>query len=196
MSIMRVRFNITGLTGLPGLHTTYWTGASSSPIAADALDVVARVRAFWDSFKGQMAAGVTIGCNQPVDLVNETTGILVGQLGAGSPANVAATGSGSLPSASMILLRYNTGLIVNGRRLQGRSFIGPVATGTNTGGDVVAGTNTALLTAAALMNTGATSSLLVVWHRPSAANPSGGLTSPVTSYATNTEFSVLRSRRD
>lgn len=196
MSIMRVRFNITGLAGLPGLHTTYWTGASSTPIAADALDVVARVRAFWDSFKVNLAAGVTVSCNQPVDLVDETTGILVGQLGAGSPALVLSTGSGSLPSATMMLLRYNTGLIVAGRRLQGRSFIGPLATATNSGGDVVPTVNTALLTAAALMNTGATASLLVVWHRPTDANPSGGLTSGVTSYAANPEFSVLRSRRD
>jgi hypothetical protein len=196
MSIMRVQFQITGLGGLPGVHTTYWNGASSNPIAADALDVAARVRAFWDSFKANMANGVVIGCNQPVTILNSATGDLVSLLSAGAPANVTGTGTGELPKATQLLLRYNTQLVVNGRLLKGRSFIGPLSTTANSLGSVVAGTNTALLTAAALLVTGATASQQVVWHRPTDAAPTGGVVSVVTSYATNPEFSVLRSRRD
>lgn len=196
MAIMRVRFNIQGTSGLPGLHTTYWKGASSSPVAADALDVVARVRAFWNAVITLLPTGLTVACNQPVDILDETTGILVGQLPAGSPATVTGTGGAQLPRASMMLLRYQTATIISGRRLQGRSFIGPCANTTNTGGTVTPASQTTLITASAQLNTGATSSILQVWHRPTAAAPTSGAVAGVTSYATNTEFAVLRSRRD
>lgn len=196
MAIMRVRFNITATTGLPGLHTTYWKGASSSPVSADALDVVARVRAYWDAIKGLVAPGVIITCNVPVDVLDQTTGLLIGQLGAGSPASVTGTGSAIAPRATMMLLRYNTGVVVNGRRLQGRSFIGPVGVNTNSSGSVAGASAGLLVSATSTLQTGPTSSLIQVWHRPTAANPSGGLSADVISFSTNNEFAVLRSRRD
>lgn len=196
MAIMRVRFQIQGTTGLPGLHTTYWTGASSNPVAADALDVVARVRAFWNACVTLIPNTVTVSCNQAVDVLDQITGALTGQLAAGSPANVLGTGTGELPRATMMLLRYNTAMVINRRRLMGRSFIGPNAQLVNNNGSVLAASQTALLTAATQLNSGATASQLVVWHRPTDLAPAGGLTAPVISYATNTEFSVLRSRRD
>jgi hypothetical protein len=100
-----------------------------------------------------------------------------------------------MASATMILLRYSTSVIVNGRRLQGRSYLGPVGTNTNASGNVASTANAAALTAAALLNTGATASKLVVWKRPTPAFPAAGQTADVTGYGTNTEFAVLRSRR-
>lgn len=196
MSIMRIRFQITALEGLPGLHTTYWSGASSTPVQADATDVAARVRAFWESFKSNLAAGVIVVPVPGVDILNTATGELEGGLTTGSLTSVTSTGTGSLPSATMMLLKLVTGSIVNKRRLQGRSFIGPLATGVNSGGNVTSGANNALQTAAALLNTGATASALVVWHRPTDLLPASGIVQPVTAYAVNQEFAVLRSRRD
>ena len=195
MSIMRVRFSIGGLEGLPGLQTTYWNGASSTPITADAVDVCARVRAFWNSFAGNMAFGTLVVGPQSVDVIDESTGTLVGQLQPGALASVSGSGATSLPSATMMLLRYNTAVIIAGRRLQGRNFIGPLGTGSNGAGNPTSTANANLLTAAAFFNTGATASALVVWHRPSGGFPNGSV-SPVTGYGTATEFSVLRSRRD
>lgn len=194
MSIMRVRFQISGLEGLPGLHTTYWTGASSTPIQADATDVSARVRAFWNSLASTMASGTLINPVQGVDVLNETSGQLVSGLTSGTLATVSGTGTGSLPSATMLLLKLQTSVVIGGRRLQGRSFIGPVGTPANSGGNPTGAANTALLTAAAFFNTGATASAYVVWKRPT--NGVNGQTSPITSYGTSTEFAVLKSRRD
>lgn len=196
MSIMRVRFQLTNVEGLPGLHTTYWTGASSTPVQADATDVAARVRAFWNSLASIMAAGVVINPIAGVDILNQATGELEGGLVTGTLSSVSATGTGSLPSATMLLLKYATAAIINGRRLQGRSFIGPVSTSVNTGGNPTAASSTALSTAAALLTSGATASALVVWHRPTELVPAGGVVSPVTAFGTATEFAVLRSRRD
>jgi len=196
MAIMRVRFTLTNLEGLPGLHTTYWTGASSTPVQADATDVSTRVRAFWNSLAGTMANAVVIAPVAGIDVLDEVTGLLVGGLTSASLASVTGSGTGSLPSATMLLLKYSTSVIVGGRRLQGRSFIGPVSTTVNTGGNPTAGSATALATAAALLTSGATASALVVWHRPSGEPPAGGSTAPVTAFATANEFAVLRSRRD
>lgn len=196
MSIMRIRFQITGLGGLPGVHTTYWNGASSTPTVADATDCAGRVRAFWDGIKGLLAAGVTITCNVPADVLDVPTAALLTQLSVGAPANVVSTGSAELPKATMLLLRYNTGLVINRRLLRGRSFIGPLATNTNANGSPTTTALNTLVTSAALLNTGATASSLVVWHRPTDLAPSSGQVAGVISYASNTEFSVLRSRRD
>lgn len=178
------------------MHTTYWTGASSTPVGADAVDVAGRVRAFWNSFKNHIPTTVTISTNTPADVLNEATGELQAQLAVGAPANVVGGGSGELPKATQVLLKLNTGSVVNGRFLRGRQFIGPICLADNLAGVIVPATNTDLLTAAAFYNTGATASALVVWHRPTELLPAGGVTAPVISYGTNTEFSVLRSRRD
>jgi hypothetical protein len=196
MSIMRVRFTISGLEGLPGVHTTYWKGASSTPLDADCADVCGRVRAFWDTIKGSLAAGVIIVAPQSADLLNEATGELVGAVQPGAIAQVAGTGTSSLPSATMQLLRLNTTTVVNKRRLQGRSFIGPLGTAVNVGGNVQASANTLLLTGAANFNTGATASALQVWHRPTELVPAGGQVAAVTSYGVAVEFAILRSRRN
>lgn len=193
--LMRVRFTLSGLEGLPGVHTSYWKGASSTPVTADCVDVCARVRAFWDAIKGLMASGVTISGPQSVDVISEITGDLTGQLTPGALTSVSATGTSSMASATMILLRYNTTLIVGSRRLQGRSYIGPVGTNTNANGNVQSSSNATLLSGAASFNTGATASALQVWHRPTQSSPVGGIASAVTGYGTATEFAVLRSRR-
>lgn len=195
-TIMRIRWSITGLTGLPGLHTTYWTGASSTPVQADATDVSGRVRAFWDGVKTILAPGVTVSTAASVELLDVATGTLVGQLGPGSQTAVVSTGANANPSATMMLLRYTTATVINGRRLQGRSFIGPTATATNTGGRVTPASNTTLLTAANALFTGATASALVCWHRPDRVTHTGGAVAPVTVTGTAIDFAILRSRRD
>lgn len=194
--IMRVRFVITGVAGLPGVQTTYWNGASSVPVTADSTDVVGRVQAFWNSFKGFLASGTTVVGPQAVDIINPLDGSLTGQLSPGAVSSIGGTGTSSMASATMMLLKYNTAVIVNGRKLQGRNFIGPVGTNTNNVGDVASAANAGLLTAAAFLNSGATASVLCVWHRPKGTPPAGGLASPVTGYGTSTEYAVLRSRRD
>jgi len=194
--IMRVKAHITGPGGLPGIHTTYWLGASSTPVTADAVDVHGRVRAFWDGVKTLTATGVTITFPGPIDVLDHTNGNLQFTLNGGLPTNVVSTGSSELPKATQLILGYATTLVINGRFLKGRSFIGPLSTATNTGGSVTAASNVTLLAACAALTSGATASTQVVWHRPTASNPTAGAVSAVTGYSTNTEFGVLRSRRD
>jgi hypothetical protein len=87
-------------------------------------------------------------------------------------------------------------VIINGRLLRGRHFMGPVvATTLGAGGAVVAGTITIFDGAFnAMIPAGATTSAPAVWHRPTPLATGGhGL---VSSYSTWNQFAVLRSRRD
>jgi len=197
-SIMRVRFNITVGTGLPGLHTTYFRGASSSPVSADALDVAARVRAFWVAAASIFCTTTGMQTSGAVDLVEDTNGLLTGGLSGGSPAGVSGTATANYsPLASMVLLRLQTGVIRNGRRVQGRIFLGPAAQTTQTNGGVpTAAAGTAATNAGAALGSGATTTHPVVWHRPHLAIGSPGEAISISGYQAGPEFAVLRSRRD
>ena len=196
MSIMRIRTVISGSQGLPGLSTTYANGASATPVTADAADMVARVRAFWDGIKTLLPSTSIILVSGQVDLLDPANGELTGGLSVTAPSAVLGTGSESLPQATSILLQCETGVIIAGRRLRGRTFISPVDQVTNIDGLVGSASRNTIITSATTSLTGVTTSAPVVWHRPKAPGPTGGSVSPVTSYNVGSNFAVLRSRRD
>ena len=196
MSIMRIRTVISGLQGLPGLSTLYANGASATPVSADAVDMVARVRAFWNAIGAQLPSPVFTLTSGEVDLLDPANGALVGSLSVTGPASTAGTDTEALPLATAILLVGETGVILSGRRLRGRTFISPAGQTTNVDGVVTSATRTAIQTAANVMRTGTTASAPVVWHRPKLPGPLGGSVSPVTTYVVRSNYAVLRSRRD
>lgn len=108
--------------------------------------------------------------------------------------NVAGSGgTDSVPDASQILVRHNTGIVLDGRRVRGRTFI-PGANraqivGGNFGGASVFDTEFARLAA---VGHG-------VWRKP-VRNAAGqitrpGLLVPVNGYSTWSEWAVQRRRR-
>jgi len=196
MSIMRIRATIAGTQGLPGLSTWYYNGTTSTPSNADAADAVARVRAFFDGIKGLLPTANTVQVSGSVDLLDPATGALTGSQSVTAPSIVTGTGGGPLPPANAILLTGQTAVIIAGRRLRGRSFISPVASGTQTSGLVSSAAIATTITSANTSLTGVTSSVPVVWHRPQPPGPSGGSVSPVTTYSVGSTYAVLRSRRD
>jgi hypothetical protein len=193
-SIIRVRSTIQGTTGLPGVSTAFFSAAGTVATAAEATDVAARVRAFWLSAAGILAAGVTVLTSGVVDSLNETTGFLTGQTTGTTPGLVTSSGTGEAPSATMMGLRLSTGTVVGSRLLQGRWFVGPLAANVNSGGVPTAAAVTALLSGTTGMLTGTTSSVPRVWHRPKAHL--GGGAFAVTGYSADVRFWYLRSRRD
>lgn len=193
MPVARVQAVISAASGLPGLNTFYF-GVGAVATVPEATDIAARVRAFWESFKANLAVGVVVDVDPTVETFDTATGALLGITAATAPAQVVSTGANSLPRATMMGLRLNTSLILANRLLKGRSFVGPLVQGTNNNGQPTAAARTALLTAGALLQTGATAAVLSVWHRP--VNSAGGNVGPVVVLDVDTRFWVLRSRRD
>lgn len=194
--MMRIRAVIGGTQGTPGLATFYANGSLATPTSVDALDMVNRVRQFFFAIVALLPTLTTINVQGAVDILNPATGALVGGLAPTAPATVTGTGGTALPFATAGLLVHNTGIIINGRRLQGRTFISPMSTTVNNAGSLGPSQVTTITNAANVMISGTTSSYPVVWHRPKLPGPLGGLAIATLSYTTRTPFAVLRSRRD
>lgn len=195
-TILRVRATLVYGTGGPGVHTSYWIPGTTGGVTADASDAVARVRAFFAAVAAQYPNSTTVTVQTDVAQINDNTGALIGGLTAATVGTVVGTGGSVVgPLAGMALLRLRTGLVVNGRRLAGRWYCGPLGTGAQSAaGGIATGTITAFNSAGATMlAAGATSTVLAVWNRPGATV---GLSTAVTGVSTWDQMAVLRSRRD
>lgn len=137
--------------------------------------------------------GVTFTVPSTGDVIDQVTGQITGswsEAGGGtftcnSLLATAAAGVGAC-------VTWETNLVVNGRRVRGRTFVVPCGTQTYEGdGTLSAGTLTALgAFADGLLGAGP----LAVFRRPSVTNPSG-LEGTVLARSIRDHVSVLRSRR-
>lgn len=195
--MMRVRATLTYGTGGPGLYTSYWRPSTPGGSPADATDALGRVRAFFVGIAAQLPNSTAVGAQSDIALINDIDGALVGSLSPTPVAGVAGTGGASIaPLASMALVRLRTNGVVNGRIVRGRWYVGPLAsTAVSAVGGIAAAAQTAINAAAnAMLPAGATTTDLVVWHRPNGASP--GEAVDVTTCSTWGELAVMRSRRD
>ena len=185
MDIYRVRAAATGSTGGPWMGTWFFDSAAGTPLQA-----ATAVRTFLDAIKAQFRNSITWTWDAVVDTLS-TAGTLLSSTAISPPANVTGTGTGDmLPPATQGRVIWQTGTIVNGRRLVGRTFIPGMIAGTQTAtGAVQPATITAVNTAANALATAANCDM-VVWSRAHATAVG------ITSGAMDSDFSVLRSRRD
>jgi hypothetical protein len=196
MAILRVRATLNYGTGGPGVHTSYWTPGTGGGVTADATDCAARVRAFFEAIKAQLPSTFITNVQSDVAIINEVNGALTGTLNAALPAVTQGTGGQQGPIAAMYLVRLRSGVVVDGRLLRGRWYVGPglIANVTASGG-VATATRTAIDGAmTTLLGAGATASFLVAWHRPRLG--SAGSAAGVIGASTWDQWAVLRSRRD
>lgn len=195
--LIRTRATIIGQTGLPGLFTAYYA-PSGAVGTAQATEALARVRAFFDSFKAHLPGTVQVTSPSEVDVINDANGDLVARVPGTPPATVSGTGAGTAGAAPlMFVLQHLTGVVVGKRVVRGRSFIGPTIASDNSVGNPTATSISALMTAAALLGTTIVTPLgQVVWHRPSGVPKAGGSSVLVTGHGVWTQWGVLRSRRD
>jgi hypothetical protein len=197
MAFIRVRATIQGVSGLPGLMTTYWSGTATPPAVADVNDATGRVRSFWVALVAQLAAGATVSVQQTADYIDPTTGQLLGRVSAASaPALVTSTGTQELPPATALGIRFTSTTVINRRIVQGRSFVSPLALAANTNGLPSAGALSAATTACAALFSGATSIVPTIWHRPTPGGSNGASVVATAAAPDPTKLWVLRSRRD
>lgn len=125
-------------------------------------------------------------------VLDEATGAVTGAWS--EPLNIVGTGtveSQAVPDATQIVIRWLTGVVINGRFLAGRQFMPGTALGAINAGNVGAGTLGVYNTAGqALADAGVGFS---IWHHPVLG--AGGSSQPVLSAQCWNEFGVLRRRR-
>lgn len=178
-----------------------WSGPSVKGLAVNVLHFaydggevnIGALYTAYQNLAGAMPTGVAIVYPTVGDVIEDSTGELVGTwtgVGAGptfgGASAAAAAGVGSCIS-------WSTGSVVNGRRLRGRTFLSPLsvaayeADGTLTT-DAVA---KSMAVAAGIRAMGG----LMVWHRPTAPGAADGMSDGVLGHKVTDRVSSLRSRR-
>ena len=193
--LLRIRTVLSYGAGGPGLSTAYFRGTAFVPSAADLTDCAARVRAFWAAEAPDLDNGCSAAVQGDADIIDESTGALIGGLSIAPPAIVAGSGGASyLPPATQILVRLNTATIIGTRRLKGHVNVGRVTVTSSANGAPTVNVGTRATAAVAALLAGATGSVPVVWHRPKTAG--SGNSGAIIGGSAAPFFAVLRSRRD
>lgn len=180
----------TGMTGAPGYTVLHFDGIAG-PTGAQAIANL--VRTWFDSMKTFIPNDVTIVF--PAEATTHSDdGTLTGSVPVVTPpANVAGSDTGTFSAPSGLRVQWETGAIVNGRRLRGRSFIVPLAgLAYENNGTIAPTVITNYTTYANALIAAATVAgfPLAVWSQ------TGAVTFPVTAATIPDQATVLRSRRD
>lgn len=193
----RVRVALTGYPGGPGVSTFYFRGLQTARQS---------LQSFYTAILGGMPDDVRVQVEATGDIIESTTGDLVGSWVKDPLPALAGTDPGLYAAPVGVLVRWNTGSIVGGKRVRGRTFLVPITNPNfNTFGQVSAAA-VAQIEGAANAFRFEQSLDFVIWSRPFAGSvavpprparpPRLGSDSLVLSASVSPKAAVLRSRRD
>jgi hypothetical protein len=197
--LARVRTVFAGVAGTPWYSNQYFHND-------DAVDTstacVAAVNAFWTAIRGALSDNVTWVVQGEVSQIESTNGQLIGITNVTALGNTGSSLDEELPFQTQALVRLNTNLFVNGRRVRGKIFVPALGEANNAGGLPTAALRTSLDAAAEALIADPGSGL-VVWSRPFTPVPPATTPAPrqgsfafAQSADVSVKWSVLRSRRD
>lgn len=163
-----------------------------SEFTGSAAAVSTAIRTWFQGMQSTIPDDVTISFPSEVQEKDQATGALLDIVAITPAATVTGSFSSSYPANSGTVTKWSTGLVVNGRRLNGRTFLVPRAGCFTVNGNVDGTVITADATRNATLITALTTAgnPLGVWSR------TGGTIREVTSGATLVRPSTLRSRND
>lgn len=194
-NLLRIRTELNGWSGGPGLSTFYFDPGVVTVDAAMVTGVTGRVRQYFDAWKAFMPIGNTAQVSPVADVLDYATGALTGQVSAGAaPSVVTGGGAGGYGPAFVCAVgRLTTNSFINGKRVRGRTYAGPLSANFTDSLAPEGGLTAAVQSGLVLMNTAAGGPALVVWHRPTSG--SGGAIAGVVNTSVATTFGILKSRR-
>jgi hypothetical protein len=183
---------------IPGAGPSQTVIAGQSVLAQDFAD---NVRAFFSAMNGILPNDVTVGFPPEVLSVEAEDGELQDVIPVTAPANVPGLAAGGWAGGAGCVVRWETGEVMNGRRIRGRTFLVPLASlAFDTDGTLVTATRTAITAAgtALISAMAADGGQLLVWSRPApeADPPRLGSLQAVTNAFVPDRSAILRERRD
>lgn len=202
--VYRVRAVSTGWGGAPGLGTHYFDIGTEGPAGSEDLaeDCSLRVHAYYAAFPALFPSTWKLVVNPVVDVINTDNGELVTSYVTAPGADVVGAQGGAFgPQVAMYCGNLITADVIDGHRVKGRTFLGPLAQGADADGTPIDARvdifRTALLT---LMGGTLDHPSMTVWSRRrgvSVAHPTGlgGTAHTVTAITVKDTFAILRSRR-
>lgn len=196
VNLNRVRVTWAGLAGGPGVSTHFFDTSATPPLA--------QIRAAYAGLSNLIPNQVTIQVQNAGDQIDAATGKIVGDWAGTAVAAVTSASSGSFSPACGAVVDWRSSVIVNNRRLRGRTFIVPLlSVAFSTAGQLTPAALTTLQTFATGLMPG-TGPAMQLWARPVAATkgnptpkaPRPGSSSIVVSNSIPNMTAILRSRRD
>lgn len=160
--------------------------------AIDVADQRDHLNNFWQTIKPTLDNSASYVIDTDGRELEDSTGGLTGSWSDVVPYGGAGGGGGEpVADATQGLIRWKCADIINGRFLQGRTFIPGCASSAEVAGNVLPATRAVWQGAAnSLISAG---SGLVIWHRPGGTGP--GSHDAVSTARVWSEFAVLRRRR-
>jgi hypothetical protein len=178
------------MQGGPGVSTFYST---------DGVVDHAVLAGLFDGFKQYVPDAVTFEVENGGDTIDAETGDLIGAWGSGTSGPIVCTGATSYSAPVGLMIRWDTGAIMSGHRLRGKTYIVPaLSTCFNLDGQVDATILADISSHAASYVS--TASGACIWNRPRAATDKkpghGGGNAAVSSGVVSPKAAIMRSRRD
>jgi len=170
-----------------GSGTTVMNFDESTPVATQR----AALGTFWNAVDSTLAGSVTWTV-EVEGRERDPQGTLTGSWTETTPQTGSAAAGSIVPNASQALIRWRTGVVVNGRFVLGHTYIPCLSNANASNGELNPAALTTILNAAtALIGSGAG---LLVWHRPTVTSGIG-IEVPVQTAGVWSELAVQRNRR-
>lgn len=189
----------TGWDGAPGVNVLMFSAGSLLDLNDIAVQsAYDEIHTAFDALKGYYAPGINLTVSTEAGIIDAATGDLINIIPVTTAAGtITSTNThGDQSRASQILVRYTTDRFIRGRRLKGRSFIGPMGGSLMDSDGSLASSVAATVDSAFVAMTSGLGVRLVVWQRPSVANSNTGDYGDVVLAKCQDKVAVLRSRRD
>lgn len=186
VSMRRIRTVFTGVAGSPFYSNMFFTLVNGQETAAETA-----VYNFWAALQPGIEDRISVQVEREQQIVDDATGDVIDTVTtAGRNPLVGSDPGDPLPGLVQGLIRWRTGTFVNGRRIQGRTFIPGATEGSNQDG-LPLGVYTARFTtaAAALIAASSSSGPLRIY------SPTKLQSAAVISALPATQWSYLESRR-
>lgn len=192
--IFRAKINWTGFVGAPGYSVFHARSFEADP-TGEATAFRDALNLFINAIRDNLPPVVSLAIDPEIEVLEDTTGVLDDVVQLPSIAPVAGTGLAGYQGPTGAVINWRTGLIRNGRRVRGRTFIVPVSSSKfDTDGTLTAAARTDFQDAAnALL--GAAGVQLCIYGRPT-PGAADGVNGQVISASVPDMAAVLRSRRD
>jgi hypothetical protein len=161
------------------------------------LQALTGLNAFWSGITTLLPASVTVTVAQSGQIYDDVTGLVAGTWSNTTGGAFTGSAGGAFSSPVGASIRLRTGATVGRHILNGRIFLVPLAGSAFNASGVLTPANVTLInTKFALAFTASGDFLWKVWHRPTAAAPSTGISVYASAYSITNKAAVLRSRRD
>jgi hypothetical protein len=193
--IARWRITSDGYLGGPGVTTFFADGTNGGTA-----DIGSALKTFLEVCKAYQPIVMTYHYPGTVDVLEDSTGILLGTIAVSQQTDTVCTSPGNYPAPAGFECRWDTGLVYDSHRLRGRTFFVPATDAVfQSDGTLSTSPRSTLQTAATAM-VAAVGTKMRVWHRPlkdkDGVITRTGASAAVASALIPDKVVVLTSRRD